>query len=176
MFPALSASRSAPTLTPAEQWRSRKIGEELKSSTIARGEFKGSTGAGVVPHARWIGGSADEQASASMIRALDMKRRRDYDGAELDAVFESFALEREMRAHVLDDKRWELLAVLARELESHHGVHFKLGGANNALYERMFRAQPSKYMSQAQFFAVMQRAAGFEVRGRHDRGAAARLQ
>ena len=59
--------------------------------------------------------------------------------------------------------KWETVAELQRRLErpEHSGV--RIAGGDRALYERMFRAEPRKYIARERFLITMWRVFGFEV-------------
>ena len=78
-------------------------------------------------------------------------------------------IDKDIRRRNLQDYQFKMLIKLEKLLRknmSSAGISpekLKLGGNNNGLYEKLFRIEPSKHMSRAQFMVALQKVFGLDV-------------
>jgi hypothetical protein len=132
----------------------REITNQNKPEMLASQEHQG-------PHG-WIVGNIAEAMRKREEVDLERKKAK-YEPADLEMAFERYLHERELRREQLEDDKWHTIEALARVIAKPQYAGVRIAGGDRALYERMFRAEPQKYMSRERFLLTMWRVYGFEI-------------
>ena len=164
MFPQLAradteaAVRAADARVPGRKFLRRIATKEIRKAnepeSLANVEHGG--------HMGWIVGDVAEAMNRREQIALEEKKKL-FQEEDLARAFERYLHEREQKRERLEDLKWETVALLQRRLElpEHSGV--RIAGGDRALYERMFKAEPRKFISRDRFMTTMWRVFGFEI-------------
>jgi hypothetical protein len=106
-----------------------------------------------------------EQANLHKIR----KKLKELPEQFREQVRENYMRSKDVRQRAYQQKQCEMLGSLEKMIRKQTialGLDyrkFSIGGHEKGLYEKMFRIEPSRDMSQAQFITVMRRVFGFDM-------------
>ena len=158
MFPQLDNAEAKFKRTHSEPIPGEHMARKMKTREIhnANNARRGRENKG------WAVGAEAERLERREREGLN-KKMMHFEQSDLNIAFETFLVDRESRRHKLDDDRWHTVVGLQRVLEKPVYSGVRLAGGDRALYERMFRSEPKKYITRERFFSVMWRVFGFEI-------------
>ncbi|KAG5185848.1 hypothetical protein JKP88DRAFT_254712 [Tribonema minus] len=113
---------------------------------------------------RWYTGKGHEHFGVAYRRKAE-RTKRGYSDEQLKSALARYATGREALERSRRGSRWEALFAFKAVLEARTGAHAaaRVAGADNALYEQLFRAQPRKYLQRTRYLAVMRVVYGLDV-------------
>eukprot|EP00611_Tribonema_gayanum_P002726 TRINITY_DN1205_c0_g1_i3.p1 TRINITY_DN1205_c0_g1~~TRINITY_DN1205_c0_g1_i3.p1 ORF type:complete len:965 (+),score=381.04 TRINITY_DN1205_c0_g1_i3:181-3075(+) len=113
---------------------------------------------------RWYTGKGHEHFGVAYRRKAE-RTKRGYSDEQLKSALARYATGREALERSRRGSRWEALFAFKAVLEARTGARAaaRVAGADDALYEQLFRAQPRKYLQRTRYLAVMRVVYGLDV-------------
>ena len=152
-------------MNPLREYHAKLISDELYCTNVAHLRTNREKGGHIQKIQSKISSEVIEKANLHKIR----KKLKALPDPLREQVRERYMRNKDVRQRAFQQRQCEMLAGLEKMIRKQTvelGLDyrkFSVGGHEKGLYERMFRIEPSKYMSTAQFLTVMRRVFGFDM-------------
>jgi hypothetical protein len=117
-----------------------------------------------IPKSRWFNTAESAEHHLKWMKQDCHRRQGAFNEEELVAIFNDYTDRRVLRAMNLDNERWLILSRFRNLLESNQRwAETRLAGGDFAVYELMYRCEPSKFINRNRFITAMRNIYGFKI-------------
>ena len=174
MFPQIGTEMAKRLPAPGTKegnihaYKGRLIGREINQVMSPEGkknQIQSPSGPDTpIPKSRWFYTPESADHHLKWMKADCHRRQGAFHEEELVAVFNDYKDRRMLRSLNLDNERWSILFRFRDLLESDpRWAKTRLAGGDYAVYELLYRHEPSKYINRNRFLAAMRNIYGFRI-------------